>query len=619
MVGAGLATWEATDTVSAAESLRLEGYADATSVAPGGKLVLFVDNGLGPRTTVNTVLTVSRTGHPEDRLVYTRPTEVRGQVTAPNPYLDGCGWKPTTWIQIPRDWQSGLYLARVDDGVNHCTIPFVVRASRPGSTSSILLQVPFTTAQAYNNWGGKSLYDTSSTDGIRAPRVSFDRPFANEFNDLWAWARPFVKYAERVGIPLEYASSIDLHDDERLLAAYQLFVTVGHDEYWSLPMRRNLDDFVRRGGNATIFSGNTCWWQVRFEPNRDRVRNRTMVCFKNWDADPVRHQELKTVNWYEFGPLYGRKLGNNPENTTIGLSCVKGGQWTSHPNRPDTPYVVHRPDHWVLAGTGLAAGSGFGQKIVGYETDTLEYVEVDGRPVPTGLDGSPANFDIIALADVRYWAQPQADGVPETGGTATFGMYNNNGTVLNVGVTDWVKDLVDPAAPVEIITTNALRRLSQRKSAEQAAAQELYQYRALGADGQLDPVERYLYSTSPFLAQQGSGWRYEGPICTVFGSKLPGSDPVYQYRTSERGKRDRIFFGKDLVTLWGWKCDGAAFWAYAGPKPPRKAPTSEPVYQLVSTGPGEQRFRYSRLSVAPPGWRVDRIAFWAPVVGLVPY
>ena len=79
------------------------------------------------------------------------------------------------------------------------------------------------------------------------------------------WEQPFVAWAERNGIALEYAANSDLELYPGLLAAYRLVLSVGHDEYWSAPMRDNLEQFIGAGGNVAFFSGNTCCWQVRSE------------------------------------------------------------------------------------------------------------------------------------------------------------------------------------------------------------------------------------------------------------------------------------------------------------------------------------------------------------------
>ena len=49
-------------------------------------------------------------------------------------------------------------------------------------------------------------------------------------------------------------------------------------------MRDTVDAFVAHGGNHAIFSGNTCFWQVRYADD-----GRTMICYKHkaHEIDPV--------------------------------------------------------------------------------------------------------------------------------------------------------------------------------------------------------------------------------------------------------------------------------------------------------------------------------------------
>ena len=59
-------------------------------------------------------------------------------------------------------------------------------------------------------------------------------------------------------------------------------LSVGHDEYWSAPMRDHLEEFIGDGGNVAFFSGNTCCWQVRSEDD-----GRALTCWKqSYNVDP---------------------------------------------------------------------------------------------------------------------------------------------------------------------------------------------------------------------------------------------------------------------------------------------------------------------------------------------
>ena len=67
----------------------------------------------------------------------------------------------------------------------------------------------------------------------------------------------------------------DLEFHPEVLESYRLVLSVGHDEYWSSPMRDHLESFIANGGNVAFFSGNTCWWQVRSEDD-----DRAIICYK---------------------------------------------------------------------------------------------------------------------------------------------------------------------------------------------------------------------------------------------------------------------------------------------------------------------------------------------------
>jgi hypothetical protein len=189
-----------------------------------------------------------------------------------------------------------------------------VRAAQSGSQSSIVLLIPDVTYEAYNFWGGRSLYGSVSKAALwysaevwsygpsldplpkhqipRAFRVAFGRPHKAGAHDdgmqKWQrWQKPFIQWLARQGIAVELCTATDLHKAEanhvQLLGNYMLMVAVGHHEYWSKEMRDQVENFVSAGGNAAFFAGNTCWYQVRFDLNTSRV-----ICYKDTDFDPYR-------------------------------------------------------------------------------------------------------------------------------------------------------------------------------------------------------------------------------------------------------------------------------------------------------------------------------------------
>src|SRR5262249_16261080 len=136
---------------------------------------------------------------------------------------------------------------------------FVVRDDT--SHSALLVQLSLFTYQAYNLYGGYSLYrglrpgltappdNTADNDpGVyvsdpRSYAVSFDRPYLDSTGDgglgiFATYEYNLVRWLERMGYDVTYTTDLDTHARGRLLLAHQLFVAAGHDEYWSTAMRQ---------------------------------------------------------------------------------------------------------------------------------------------------------------------------------------------------------------------------------------------------------------------------------------------------------------------------------------------------------------------------------------------
>jgi N,N-dimethylformamidase beta subunit-like, C-terminal len=428
----------------------------------------------------------------------------------PEASADGCGWPPA--LEIPTaGLRSGYYATTLRAGDERADAFFVVRPD-PSDPAPIVLVLTTTTYAAYNDWGGPSLYTGGS-------RVSFERPMAPGFlvkpephrrkmqpqpdrealwffewaeplglsvwsgsSGWWNWERPFLRWAESAGYRVDVAISQDLEQHPEVLNGHRLFVCVGHDEYWSWGMRDALDAFTAAGGNAAIFSGNTCCWQIRFEDD-----HRAMTSFKyRADDDPV----LGTAAEHLLTGLWSDRRIDRPETTTTGLTFTRGGysRYGLGVPRASGAYTVWRPEHWVFDGTDLRYGDALGlaDAVVAYEVDGCELrTGDDGLPAPTHADGAPDSLQVLATAPAHLWAQDEQPsryanepGDLESAAEALFGhawqhhvhgLANTHavmatfdrpggGTVFNAGVTDWVDGLGDPA--VERITRNVLDRLS---------------------------------------------------------------------------------------------------------------------------------------------------------------
>jgi len=432
------------------------GYTDRLSCVPGETIAFHLSSSNGPVR-----MTIERQGGTNET-VFEKSDIACGMHPIPDrASSDGCGWPAAFSLTVPDDWKSGCYVATVSCGAGEKTardsILFVVRSSTPGEHSPILLQLATNTYNAYTNWGGHSLYAYHDRDGLQGHRVSFNRPLRSQFG---SWELPFVRWAESNGYVLEYAVNSDLEFHPEILPHYRLVLSVGHDEYWSSPMRDHLEQFIADGGNVAFFSGNTCCWQVRSEDD-----GRALTCWKQWyNTDPL----YRTGDHKLLSSLWSHHLVERPENQLTGVGFLWGGYHRSHGQLMDGPasYQVHRPDHWLFAGTNLKAGDRFGGKdtIVGYECDGCEMEWKDGLPFPTHRDGTPESFTILGSCPAR-WAPGDCywyDRFPvDREGAAVLGIYTQGGTVVTVGSTDWSHGLKGNDPHVTQITRNVLDRLSR--------------------------------------------------------------------------------------------------------------------------------------------------------------
>jgi len=443
-------------------ALYVAGYASQLSVAPGEEIAFHLS------TNADSVSMVfDRIGVTNDR-VFDKDGIAGHEHTIPDrASSDGCKWPAAFQMTIPTDWKSGYYQVTLtahqsgsdaqDSKKATGSLFFVVRSAEPGKDTSILLQLSTNTYNAYTNWGGHSLYSYHDRDGLQGHRVSFDRPLNSQFR---SWEIHLVRWAEANGYKLDYAVNSDLEFHPELLPHYKLILSVGHDEYWSARMRDHLEAYIAKGGNVAFLSGNTCCWQVRSED-----AGRALTCWKqNYTLDPL----FRTGDAKLLSTAWSHHLIGRPENTLTGVGFLWGGYHRSHGQFMDGPasFQVHRPDHWMFAGTGLKQGDRFGGKdtIVGYECDGCEMKWVDGLPVPTHADGTPDSFSILGTCEAR-WAPGDSlwyDRFPKDRvGAAVLGLYTKGGTVVTTGSTDWVHGLRGKDPAVEQITKNILNRLSK--------------------------------------------------------------------------------------------------------------------------------------------------------------
>src|SRR5438067_1880798 len=247
--------------------------------------------------------------------------------------LVDCGnWSTSaTWSTAGQT--SGIYLAKLTrlvpagSGASH--IVFIVRDD--AGASDVLFQTSDATWQAYNHFGGASLYcdgplvnsAAEYSCATRAAKVSYNRPFDTRDHDPQSWLfnaeYPMVRWLEANGYNVSYFTGVDADRSGALIKTHKAYLSVGHDEYWSGNQRANVEAARDGGVNLAFFSGNEVFWKTRWESSQFGAQPyRTLVSYKetlnNAKIDPSPEW---TGTWRDprFSPPSD---GGRPENGLTG-------------------------------------------------------------------------------------------------------------------------------------------------------------------------------------------------------------------------------------------------------------------------------------------------------------
>lgn len=361
----GTAAW----LPAAASGRAIEGYASVVSARPGESVSLHVSTSPAARYRI----VVYRLGWYQglgarritcipgcnaDEAGTSRPVPSPDQTTGK---LDA-GWPVTDTLSLPRDVVSGYFLVEfvltTGAQVGRGSFTYVIVRAPPGARpANAVVQVPVNTWQAYDDWGGKSLYDNLSTNGRRANRVSFERPYD------WApvpggqpleWEYPLVRWLERSGYDVSYQTDADTDADPSSLLQHRLVISAGHGEYWTKTIRDAFQNTRDLGGNLAFMGANTGYWQIRYEDDRH-----TIVAYKS-RSDPEPDPALKTTMFRDLEPprYECELLGIQSQGVTL--------DW------PPSDYAVvgdSLSDSW-MKGTGFRPGNAL-RGIVSVESDTI--------------------------------------------------------------------------------------------------------------------------------------------------------------------------------------------------------------------------------------------------------
>jgi len=415
----------------------IEGYCGRLSFAPGESVPVHVSC-----QTDQFNLVVERWAG--DRTQVWAAQGVVGQyhLAPENADSQGCRWPVSVEVPTDEQWESGFYLVTLSAigapkgrDVSHCC--FVVRAADDNRQSALLV-LATNTWNAYNTWGGRSLYTGAHQVSFRRPfgrgmlcrhpvdrddrkarpvrrgeqpdaegeifqqyRTAHGYPSAIGSSGWFTHERRFVEWAYANGFSFDMAVSSDFDTVDGLTDGYDLVLSVGHDEYWTATARDIVDSHIRDGANLASFSGNTMFWQVRLAGDGNGDDAAHMVCYKyraHLDDPVLADNQPASITGMWADPVVGR-----PEWSTLGAGSAFGlyhrfGQATP---RGMGGFTIVDPSHWLVSGTGLTYGDmiGIDDGVVGYETMGCPVQFDDNNQlVARPHEHMPPDFNIVGFA-----------------------------------------------------------------------------------------------------------------------------------------------------------------------------------------------------------------------------
>ena len=390
-------------------------------------------------------------------------------------------WPVSDSFTVPATWVSGYYYALLrltsggDATGSRGYVPFIVRAP-PTQHSQYLVQVPVNTWQAYNPWGGKSLYPFNSTDLAPAFRASFDRPLAFTAQGPFDWEYNLVRFLEREGYDVSYQTDLDTDAHPETLNAHRAVIVAGHDEYWTKGIRDAFNAARNAGTNLAFTGSNAAYWQVRYENDR-----RTIVGYKDAAPDPEPSPALRTIRFRSLTPP-------RPECALMGVMFLRLREHQSGPV-DYTVTNVASTDAW-FRNTGFNPGDKV-LDVVGNEWDSLP----DSPAPPTCVKpqmkvlfhfaGEPANADAVkytATSGARVFAggAQQLSWTLDTFNLTRFGRTLPADTRMQQFMRNVLTDLGRPAKPTSLTITVQGRTVTLKVSGHADARIKFQSFKHVG-------------------------------------------------------------------------------------------------------------------------------------------
>ena len=343
---------------------RVEGWFGATSAQCGQSVALHL---VGASKTSETNISIYRMGFyggARARLVGVEKAV-------------GDLWK----FKVSQNTTPGQYLFRLDEPRHKTSfVPLVIRDDKSKSAITFISSV--LTWQAYNQWGGSSLYKgPDAKRETKAASVTFNRPYDGDGAGQFRYMEfPALYLAERAGHEINYITDLDLDSDPTALRNTKSIVVGGHSEYWTERMRGAIDTSVDRGINFVSLGGNTAYNKIDYDPKTRTISNIVM-----WRDPSVKKPE----------------------------ALLLGAQYFALGIKSD--YVVKSATQWPFSVLKK------GEKIIGVAGNEVDAPPTVGKRVGVEIlaQSPPLKGEKIA-AVATYYTRPSGSGI------------------LNIGTNGWV-------------------------------------------------------------------------------------------------------------------------------------------------------------------------------------
>ena len=415
----------------------IEGYCSHTSARAGDTVEFFVS--ANPPSTFS--LDVYRMGYYQGaggRLMQSIGP-LQGE-TQPEPQVGekrirDCRWSAAASIRIPASWPSGVYLGKLS-ALQSAAQSYVIFIVRDDRAADLIFQCSDNTWQAYNRWPSQfALYDDGKSEwywggdvrvGFNRPYGKycqiFDAPLSTGSGEFLLWEFPFAYWLEEQGYDVTYISNLDTHADGPGLRRAKGFLSVGHDEYWTLDMFRNAEAARDAGVSLGFFSGNAVCGRIDYD-QAARSFERVGVF-----APPGGMRDFVAIKSLKHERPYGNELmGAHSTGYVTG-----GADW-----------ICTRPDHWIYAGTDMRQGDAI-PGVVGWEWHG------DPAPIP--------GLEIVASGPTQSAPGELNGGVY----TATVYPGPRGSFVFNAGTIWWADGLSEPPGYVRPVVYTELKGPDKR-------------------------------------------------------------------------------------------------------------------------------------------------------------